>query len=67
MHLFEKTMENVTKHRNIKFCNNSKKKKLFSIRTKVLLYKVFTENLLTIEMKILMNNLGPYNNLNKMK
>ena len=39
--VFGKTMENVTKHRNIKTCNNRKEKKLFSIRTKLSHYKVF--------------------------
>ena len=35
--VFRETMENVKKHRN----NNRKKKKLFSIRTKLSCYKVF--------------------------
>ena len=47
--VFEKTMENVRKHRDIKLVR--KKKKLFSIRTKLSYYKLFTENLLAIEIK----------------
>ena len=40
--VFRKTMENVRKHRNIKLSVvNRKKKKLFSIRTKLSFYKVF--------------------------
>ena len=48
--VFGKTMENVRKHRH-QTCNNRKKKKLFSFRTNLSSKKVFTENLLIIEMR----------------
>ena len=38
--VFAKTVENVRKHRDIKFVKNRKKKELFSIRTKLSYYKV---------------------------
>ena len=41
MQVLEKTMENVRSHRDIKLITTTKKKKLFSIRTKSSNYKVF--------------------------
>ena len=48
--VFEKTMPNERKHRNIKLVT-TEWKKLFSNRIKFLYYKVFTENLLSIEIR----------------
>ena len=48
--VFGKTIENVRKHRH-QTCSNRKKKKLFSFRTNFSSQKVFTENLLIIEMR----------------
>ena len=45
--VFGKTMENVRKYKNIKL----RKEKYLFIRTKLSHYKVFTENLLAIEMR----------------
>ena len=44
---FGKTMEIVTKHREIKLITTEKKKKLFSITTKLLYYKVFHRKLIS--------------------
>ena len=44
-------MENVRKHRDIKK-ENRKKKKVFGVRTKLLYWSVFTENLLTFNTRI---------------
>ena len=38
---FGKTMENVWKHRHIKFVTTKKKNNLLNVRTKLLYYKVF--------------------------
>ena len=48
--VFEKTMGNARKQRYYT-CHNRKKKEQFSIRTKLSYYKVFTENLLAIEIR----------------
>ena len=43
-----KIMKNVRKHRDIyKSCSNSKKKKLFGVRTKLSYYKVFHRKLIS--------------------
>ena len=50
----EKDMENVKKNKKIKkyqTCNNWRKEELFSIRTNYYTTKLFTENLLIVEMK----------------
>ena len=39
--VFGKTIENVRKHGDIRFCHNRKKKKLFGVRTKLSQHKVF--------------------------
>ena len=55
--VFGKTMENARTHR-YKTCHNRKNKELFSVRTRLSYCKLFTENLLALEMKkmeILMN------------
>ena len=48
--VFGTTMENVRKRRH-QACNNQSKKKLFSVRTKLVRNKFFSKNLLAIEMK----------------
>ena len=47
---FGDNMENVRKHRDIKFLTTEKKKKLLGVRTKLSYYKrISTENLLAVE------------------
>ena len=56
--VFGKAMENKRTHKDIKLVTTEKKNKLFGARTKESYYKVYTENLLAIEIKkteILMN------------
>ena len=48
--VFGTTMENVRKQRH-QACNNQSKKKLISVRTKLVHNKFFSKNLLAIEMK----------------
>ena len=50
MQFLEKLWESVRKHRDIKLATTGKRRmKLFSLRTKLSYYKVFTEYLLVIE------------------
>ena len=50
--VFEKTMENVRKHRNIKFVTTERRRNYLVSEPNYHTTKFFTENLLTTEMKI---------------
>ena len=49
--VFEKTMENVRKHRNIKFVTTERRRNYLVSEPNYDTTKFFTENLLAIEMK----------------
>ena len=49
--VFEKTMENVRKHRNIKFVTTERRRNYLVSEPNYHTTKFFTENLLAIEMK----------------
>ena len=49
--VFEKTMENVRKHRNIKFVTTERRRNYLVSEPNYHTTKFFTENLLTTEMK----------------
>ena len=58
--VFGKTMENVRKYRNIKLVATERRRKYLMSELNSHTTKIFTENLLTIEMRksqILMNNI----------